>query len=216
MISIYDVTLKDLLPDSLKNDPQVQALADALTTELQSISADLVRCILLPRIDELDEGAIDLLAWQLHVDFYEWDLPMQQKRDLVKQSVAWHQCKGTPGAVEQVVSIIFPVAVVKEWFEYDGEPYHFRVETDSALTNEEDLNRLVRMINTTKNTRSWLESVTIKRTINRGSNFSGLLSEYRTAEIYPIAFVMSELSRGHFCGSVVSCWNTTTINPEVD
>lgn len=211
MIDIYTVKLLDILPESIRSDPQVRAMSEAISSELRAVSAAIAETILLPRIDELAEEIVDLLAYQQHVDFYEADLVLQQKRDLAKQSVAWHRRKGTKWAVEQVVSIIFQNAIVSEWFEYGGEPYFFRVETEETLKAETDLDRLVRLIDATKNTRSWLENITIKRTINMGSSLGGLFSEYRKTEIYPLTFIMPDIDSNQYYSGVASCWNNTTI-----
>ena len=71
MISIYDVSLLDLLPDSLKQDPQVVAMAKAFDKELQAIAKQLDQVTLLTRIDELPEAALDHLLWQFHITFNE-------------------------------------------------------------------------------------------------------------------------------------------------
>ena len=212
MISIGEVSLLDILPDSLKRDPQVRAMAEAITPELQDITQAIQECLLLPRLDSLPEEVVDLLAWQLHVDFYEPDLPLEQKRQLVKESGLWHRRKGTPWAVEQVVSIIFPGAKVAEWWEYGGDPYHFRVETDQPLTAETDLHRLVRMIDATKNLRSWLENVTIKRTLNSGLYYGGVQSEFKRTTIYPIAIQMPNLTMQQSVGGIVSETRKTMIH----
>jgi len=196
MTDIYTINLLDILPASIREDPQVQAMAAAITPELQAVSANIAQCILIPRVIKLQDPdyplefpdeVLDVLAWGIHVDFYEPDLAIEQKRELIRNSGAWHRRKGTKWAVEQVVSIVFPTAVVTEWFEYGGEPFHFRLETDQTLAGDVDLDRLVRMINATKNTRSHLENVTIKRTI----------------------------ANEQFYGAAISCWNTTTITPGV-
>lgn len=217
MIDIYNVSLLDILPESLKGDAQMRALAEAITPEIQAVSAEMMKCLLLPNLDNLPEEIVDVLAWQYHVDFYEPDLPVEQKRELVRESFRWHQHKGTPWAVEQVVSIIFAGAKVAEWFEYGGLPYHFRVETEQPFRADTDLDRLVRLINATKNCRSWLEDVTVKRTIAGSLFFGGIHSEYKKYEIYPaLVEVMPDISEQRIYGGIVSLDSKTTIYPEVN
>jgi phage tail P2-like protein len=148
------------MPQSLLADPFVKAMAMAMDPELQAVSNEILFCLILPRIDYLTENVIDHFAWQFHVDFYEPDLSLDQKRTLVKGAIAWHRHKGTPWAIEQVVSVIFPKAKVLEWFQYyDGKPYHFRVQVDSYEPCK--IVRLFRAIDVAKNKRSWLENVII-------------------------------------------------------
>ena len=37
---------------------------------------------------------------------------------------------GTKAAVETAIRAIYPLTTVEEWFEYGGEPYHFRLNID--------------------------------------------------------------------------------------
>ena len=157
---LQSVSLLDILPPNLLADKQIYAAAQALDDELQKITEATRNALLLPRLDELSEEVIDLLAWQWHVDFYEpVGMDIDTKRRLIKNSIAWHRIKGTPAAVEQVVSAVFDTSHVQEWFEYGGKPYHFKVITEDVTTDQEVLKRMRRAINAAKNTRSWLETI---------------------------------------------------------
>ena len=124
---LQSVSLLDILPPNLLADEQIKAAAQALDTELQKITDATREALLLPRLDELPEAVIDLLAWQWHVDFYEpVGMDIETKRRLIKSSIAWHRIKGTPAAVEQVVSAAFDTSHVKEWFEY-GYKYEYNI-----------------------------------------------------------------------------------------
>nr|DAF00696.1 MAG TPA: tail protein [Caudoviricetes sp.] len=157
---LQHTSLLDILPPNLLRDKQIKAAAQALDAELQKITEATKEALLLPRIDELPEAVIDLLAWQWHVDFYEpIGMDIETKRRLIKRSIAWHRIKGTPAAVEQVVSAAFDTSHVKEWFEYGGSPYHFKVVTEDVTTDKSVLARMRRAINAAKNARSWLETI---------------------------------------------------------
>ncbi len=161
MIDIFNINLLDIIPDSLKNDPDVEALCKAITPEIQAISTEINQCIILGRIDGLSENALDLLAWQFHVDFYDTALPIETKRQLVKNSIRWHKRKGTPAAVEELVTAIFGEGIVLEWFDYGGEPYHFKVQTFNLSTTREDADKFTRALNSVKNARSWFDGVEV-------------------------------------------------------
>ena len=118
---------------------------------------------------------MDLLAWQLHVDFWDPDASLTVKRDIIKNSIPWHRRKGTPSAVEEGV----PYAVdeitnmtVSEWFDYGGDPYKFKVSTSDSMDLADLLTRCVAAINILKNTRSWLDSLIIDRDVY-GTTFDG-------------------------------------------
>jgi len=164
MINIYNIDLLDILPESLKQDPQIQAMCAAITLQLQAVSNAIIECILLPRIDELPGEVLDLLAWRFHVDFYDASYPVETKRQLVKNSLAWHMRKGTPSAVEKLITAIFGDGEVQEWFEYGGQPYHFKVLTSNNAAITTDVQRFERAVQSVKNTRSVLEAVEITAT----------------------------------------------------
>jgi len=170
MIDIYTINLLDILPPSIKGDPQVQAMAAAITPELQAVSNEIHRCILIPRVIKLKDpdypiefpdGVVDLLAWQFHVDFYNPDYPIEIKRDLVSNALNGHRRKGAPMAVEDLIATIFGDGRVVEWFEYGGEPYYFKIITGNQTVTNEQSEEFLRALNSVKNTRSWLEAVEI-------------------------------------------------------
>ncbi len=154
------VSLLDILPDSILADKQISAAAQALDWELQRVTAATAEVLHLPRLDVLPEKVVDILAWQFHVDFYEpVGMDLETKRNLVKESIAWHRIKGTPAAVDKLVSTVFGDSWTKEWFEYGGKPYHFRVVTENVTTDKAQLKLMYDAINTAKNVRSILDNI---------------------------------------------------------
>ena len=164
MADLSNTKLVDLLPASISGDANVIAAANAIDGELQKVTALIPETVLIARIDVLPEKVLDLLAWQWHVDFYEpVGFSIDKKRAAIKNSIAWHRKKGTPWAVEQVLSTMFDSSSVEEWFDYGGEPYHFRIATTDILPSQEAYVLLKRAIDTAKNTRSWLDKITVQR-----------------------------------------------------
>lgn len=151
-----------LLPYSLKTDPVVVAMYETVAIQLQEAYEDAHALADVKKVDQLPESMLDLIAYEKHVDFYDNQLSIVQKRKLIKSSISWHRKKGTRWAVERVVSIVYPNAKIQEWFEYDGEAYRFKVEVDEPFIASKDMKRLRAMIEATKNKRSWLEYVAIK------------------------------------------------------
>ncbi|MCM0759618.1 phage tail protein I [Sporomusa sphaeroides DSM 2875] len=203
MVNISAIRLIDLVPPSIKDDPEVQAAAAALEGELQAVTAAIPTVLLISRIDELAEDVIDLLAWQWHVDFYEPGISLAQKRTLVKTSIAQHRRKGTPWAVEQVVKAILNEGIVQEWFEYGGEPYYFRViKIDGQMPDAAIYTRLKKAIDTVKNTRSWLEGVALYRE-TAGTVYVGVaVGSCRRIEIMPATFRGASIAGRVYAGGV--------------
>ena len=127
---IYTVDFADFLPQSLKKDPKIRALAAAVTEQLLSVSGNIEKVLIYSRFDELPEDLIDILAYDLHVDWYDYSFPLKAKRELVKNSVKVHKKMGTKYAVETALGGVYPQSEVEEWFQYNGNPHHFRVVCD--------------------------------------------------------------------------------------
>lgn len=158
--SIATVRLQTLLPASLKEDTRVKAAAQALDAALQASAKASEACLLLPHLEALPEVVLDLLAWQWHVDFYEpIGLTAQKKCALIQRSIAWHRQKGTSAAVRAVVEAAYGNCELQEWYEYDGEPYHFkvRVTLQEESADKSRWKDVLAAVESAKNARSWLE-----------------------------------------------------------
>jgi phage tail P2-like protein len=153
---VSDLALRTILPPSITDDDQLTAVADGLDPESHSIVSDAaVGLPYMANIGTLPERILDLLAWQFHVDFYESDLTLAQKRELVRGAIAFHRIQGTRAAVQSVLDTVFGVgnADLAEWFEYGGDPYTFTVATRLTLS-ESIIARFSRAIAVAKNVRS--------------------------------------------------------------
>lgn len=163
MIKVQNINLYDIIPQVLKNDKTTVAICKVLQKYIDENFKLLNKLILLPNIDNLEEDILDHLAYQFHVDFYDSSLDISKKREIVKGSIAHHRKKGTKWSVEDLISRAFDNSWIDEWFDYNGKPYMFKVTTTDYMSTKDKLTSLIRAIGTVKNTRSWLESITIKR-----------------------------------------------------
>lgn len=161
MLNLYDdSTIKQTLPESIKNDKEVQSICDAIQPKFDTAYGDILNVLLLPRLDELSEALLDELAWQYHVDFYRDNYPLETKRTLIRSAIERHRIKGTPAIVQEVVKTCYQYAVIEEWFEYGGDPYYFRI-----LLRAQDpapplsIGEVMQLIDAYKSYRSWLEGI---------------------------------------------------------
>lgn len=120
-----------------------------------------------------DTCANDLLpwlAWAVSVDEWSTTWTDQQKREAIKRSVLVHRYKGTIGAVREAVAALGVDCLVQEWFAQDppGEPYTFRLVLDAqqAGITQQQLAKLVDVVNAAKNLRSHLDTIVPGATTN--------------------------------------------------
>lgn len=160
MLELKDNALQRILPSSISGDATVKEIVQAISGRLAQLGEQAELVLILPRLKKLSEEIVDELAWQYHVDFYDVAADITKKRELVRKAIARHRYKGTPAAVEEVCSAAFDTAEVVEWYEYGGEPYHFRVRmVQESIPDETAMAEMVKAVNSAKNTRSWLDSL---------------------------------------------------------
>ncbi|MFS0838049.1 phage tail protein I [Paenibacillus sp. 1P03SA] len=164
MIELKHASLLDILPPNLKRDETVRAAALSLDGQLRQLSEEIGRLTFYDRLDKLTEEEADELAWQFHVDFYEPELPLEQKRELVRNAFRWHKRKGTPSAVEELVAALFGEGRVEEWFEYGGQPFRFRVITNNPEVTQERAREFYRAVESVKRLSARLERVILSQT----------------------------------------------------
>lgn len=164
------------LPDVLAKDEHMLALADAIARQLETCVAKTDKPRIFPRLDELDEALLDALAWDFKVDWWDYTYTITEKRTTLRKSWYVHKHMGTPAAVRTALSAIYPDTRVEEWFEYGGEPYHFRLQipVDESTLDASKHATVLSLVAFYKNLRSVLDSVEYS-----GSNSS--------LTIYPMA-----------------------------
>lgn len=148
MNNIKDTDFITSFPPALKQDETMLALGQLIAEELHITAMETDKNIIYTNIDSLSENWLDLLAYDLHVDWYDYDYPIETKRKLLKNSVRVHQKLGTKYAVQSVLQDVYRTAKVEEWFEYGGQPYTFKIKIDignvglSESTDSEIVNKM--------------------------------------------------------------------------
>lgn len=175
MIKLQTASLLDILPSNLKSDPDLSAAALAIDAELQSLAADISNLDLFSRYNVWTDTEVDELAWQYRPPYYDPDLPLEQKRLLVKNAIPFHRRKGTPAAVEDLITLLFGEGRVEEWFEYSGEPYHFQVITNNADVTTTRAEEFIRAVESVKRLSAVLDRVTISQVEELGLYFGGTI-----------------------------------------
>jgi len=156
-----DIQTADLLrtlPPSLKRDERMINLATVISGEFQRAIGEIKQNIIYARIDELSEEVLDVLAYDLHVDWYDYNHPLEAKRAVIKDSVKVHMRLGTKYAVVTALGNLYPESEVEEWFEYGGQPFYFRIILDVTRSQvTATYSQIIKAVNLYKSLRSKLE-----------------------------------------------------------
>lgn len=127
MTDLFSLSLADISPPNIAKDPDISSLITALDPQFQELSRASLEPLILARIDELPENVLDLLAWQLHADFYDLAGNISMKREAVKGSLLWHMHKGTQWAIHEALRQLDITAEIVNWWDDNSEPYTFKL-----------------------------------------------------------------------------------------
>lgn len=162
MTNLYGEVL-DLLGPNYRADPEVQALSHAIKLGVYMLINNAEKAMVYCGVDYLDGSTLDLLAAELRTQYYNTSYPVEKKRELVKNTLLWHQRAGTAGVVNDLVKTVYGEdAVISEWFEYSGEPYTFMASSHDQLSPE-SIAAFNDILKNAKNIRSRLTMVGLGR-----------------------------------------------------
>ncbi len=119
------------LPQVLQNDESMAALASSVAAVLEKRNDEIRTIAIYPRIDELPDNLLDILAKDFKVDWWDKSYSLETKREILKTSWHTHRILGTKEAVITAMRALYDQFEVKEWWEYGGEPGYFKIETHS-------------------------------------------------------------------------------------
>lgn len=171
MIKYIESEMLQVMPEPLKYKAEVVALSYAIKRAIGKMIGYAERASVYAAIDKLPEDILDLLAVELRAQYYDEDMDISIKREIVKKTMLWYHRAGTPSAVEELISAVFGEGEISEWFEYGGEPYHFKIKTDAVLSAS-DMEYFEKIIRNVKNVRSHLEEIQLSRE-HEGQAYAG-------------------------------------------
>ena len=154
--------LISLLPQS--EDSKLKAIDLAYETRVAKIKQELQVISTLAQPKRADERFLPYLAHSHQVAFWSNDLTLDEKRAIIDFSIHLHRKKGTLFAVKEVLKRLNIDVKFYEWFEYEGLPYHFKIDVDfiSRPAGKEELRLIEEFIEIYKNEKSVLELISVK------------------------------------------------------
>lgn len=177
MIDIAQISIYDLLPPNAQADPTVSAAARALDGHMRELTQKVKDLSFYRRLIEgrITDAEADERAWQDHVDFWDTSLPLEQKIQLLLNAKEFHQIKGTPAAIEDLITILFGEGKVEEWFEYGGEPGYYQVITNNPEVTQERAQEFYRAVESVTRLSAHLERVVLSQSEPMNLYFAGVL-----------------------------------------
>lgn len=174
MINLLDVKLSDLLPSSF-DTVEIKALNNVVTFSLYLLQKYIENANFTVNIDNVSEKIIDYLACEYRTPYYDEALDLKTKRELVKSTMITYQKIGTTNIIKEYLNTLNEETDVAEWYDYDGQPYNFKIFLNISENREVDeklLNDIKNKIEKIKNVRSSLEAIEILNSSNYDKKLS--------------------------------------------
>lgn len=163
-MKLSDIEFIRLLPQFMREDLAVKGLAAGIDEIVPGLSASLSILSTWDHIDELPESELDALAWELDIVWYDVGASIDTKRDLIHNCMQVHRSLGTKWAVESVIESYFGDGYLSEWFEYNGDPMHFRVYSNNPSLTSERLTEFLNLLEKVKRASAVLDGIYITLT----------------------------------------------------
>jgi phage tail P2-like protein len=160
MSSLTDIGIYELLPPNLQ-DAEAKALSAAIQSEFVPFMEQIRKVLIFADPDNLVEPVCDLLARIFDVYAYEQSFEITVKRKLVQGAILAKMEMGTAKAVQDILSAIYGTARIREWFDYAGDPFHFKVEVDVSETGIKSgtVDAISQKVEQYQNVRSQMEEI---------------------------------------------------------
>lgn len=177
-----------LLPQFMQDDKAVQGLAAGIDSIVPQLAADIEKLSTWDHIDSLSEAELDELAWELNILWYDASATIDVKRNIIRDSDKVYKKLGTKWAVENVINTYFGDGYIEEWFQYSGDPGHFRVYSTNPALSESRFYEFLSLLSKVKRASAKLDGVFISLT-GQMNMYAGTALHDIGAEQYDIGAV---------------------------
>ena len=191
MIKLSGSRFTDIMPDNLASQAETKAFAYAVGRQIEKLCAYSDAARTYAAIATMPEWLLDYMAVELRTPSYDENYSLKTKRALIQGSLLFYTQMGTPAAVNRIIETIFETGYIEEWYEYDGEPHHFRAYVgDGGEVGPGELEEFRRVLSSVKRLSSWLDDIiTITAMDPDMVTFTGTMGKGYTSTPLPEAAV---------------------------
>ena len=135
---MFEFDFSRLFPRFLLNDKNGYAMAKAIEAGLNYFlekCQDGLDCV--QNVEKMPEWRLDEMAWEYNI-LYDYAAPVATKRIWIANAIEYYAKYGTAAAITKYLEGVFGSVNVEEWWEYEGDPCHFRVVVTGEWSEEAD------------------------------------------------------------------------------
>lgn len=216
MIDILGGSVYDLLPPNLKT-PEKRALAAAIKKMFDGVTRRLPSLLIYAEPGALDNQMCDLLAMTFNISAYDQTFDLDTKRKLVESTLQASSTKGTATAIREIITTIHGGARLEEWFDYGGEPFHFKVEIDAFKRgiDEDGYEKLLEIISAYNSAGTVLEAIIINLRAQGYSYIGGVTISGDATNVMPEVITNRSCQGRVFMGACILSGESVVVLPEI-
>ena len=155
---MFTFDVQKWVPKFILGDKNGFALAKAIEAAMQQMNDIIKQGIdCLRDYDTMPEWRLDELAWETNC-LYDYNAEIETKREWIKNAAEYYAKYGTVTATIKYLEGRFDTVNVNEWWQYDGDPYHFQVVVTGEWSEEAAI-WAEKAVGATKNVRSILDGI---------------------------------------------------------
>lgn len=163
-MKLENIEFQKLLPQFMQQDRAVIGLSCGTNEIIKSLHQKASLLTTWDKLDKLSEQELDMLADELYITWYNKMADVEIKREIIKNSDMVYRKLGTRWAVENVIFSYFGDAILQEWFEYSGEPGHFKIISSNPLISNEKFEQFFDVLHKIKRGSAHLDCILISLT----------------------------------------------------
>lgn len=213
MIKLSGSRFTDIMPDNLASQVETQAFAYAVGRQIEKLCAYSDAARTYAAIATMPEWLLDYMAVELRTPSYDENYSLNTKRALIQGSLLFYSQMGTPAAVNRIIETIFQTGYIEEWYEYDGDPHHFRAYVgDGGEVEPGELEEFRRVLSSVKRLSSWLDDIITITTMDPDFvTFTGTMGKGYTSTPLPEVQVDYKLDESLYSGGAFGTITQTAI-----
>ncbi len=155
MSNLLDANYQQIFPENLKKYKNLKILAIEFEKSMkQGVISKLPKLALYKNLEQQSDEVLSELAYQYSIDNWEETLSREVKINLIKNAYWAHAKKGTKVAIMENLKKLNTPVEIKEWFEYNGAPFTFKISSFYPKTEINWIETLIEIIEKYKNSRS--------------------------------------------------------------
>ena len=181
-MDLSNVNFIELLPAFMREDEANIGLSEGINKTTAQLYKRIKLLSTWDQIDNMEREELDLLAEELNISWYDKNATLDVKRSIIKTSDLVHAKLGTDWAVLMVLETYFGESEIVNWYDYGGEPGHFKIQTVNQSILNKKAAAFMKILQAVKRQSAYLDTIELVSDGRCGVNvfIATVLSEEET------------------------------------